>query len=221
MRSSSRPEVTIHFAQTLDGRIAFESARAAISSDEGVTIAHRARAEPDAVLVGARTVLVDDPQLTVRACAGRQPKRVVLASTLAIPRGAKLLGPGAGVLVIGAEGRATAEARAALEARGAEAIAVPASAEGVSLPHALAALAERGIRRLLVEGGARVLTSFLRARLVDRATIEIAPRLLGGAATAAIGALPIASMAESIRLDRVVVERAGANVLLRGEIVYA
>src|SRR5258706_1115467 len=94
MRSTERPEVTIHFAQTLDGRIAFDNARAAISSDEGIAEAHRARAEHDAVLVGARTVAIDDPQLTVRACAGKQPRRVVLASALVLPKSAKLLRAG-------------------------------------------------------------------------------------------------------------------------------
>jgi riboflavin-specific deaminase-like protein len=226
MRSADRPEVTIHFAQTLDGRIALPGAKAAISSEEGIVRAHRARAEHDAVLVGARTVAIDDPQLNVRACAGKQPRRVVLASTLAIASSAKLLAPAsegeAGpLLVIGAEGRATAEARAWLTARGAEALVVPAEEGWVSLPHALRALTELGVKRLLVEGGARVLTSFLRARLVDRAEIEIAPRLLGGDATAAVGALGFASIAATTRLDGVVVEHAGGNVLVRGDVVYA
>ena len=181
--SHPRPSVTLHLAQTLDGRIAGRGARAALSTREGLELAHRARAAHDAVLVGAHTVVIDDPLLTVRLCEGPQPLRVALASALEIPPAARLLDPGAPaggpVLVIGAEGRATPQAQARLATRGAEVWVVTANERGwVSLPHALARLYERGVRRLLVEGGARVLTSFLRDQLADRAEIEIAPRIL-------------------------------------------
>jgi 5-amino-6-(5-phosphoribosylamino)uracil reductase/diaminohydroxyphosphoribosylaminopyrimidine deaminase/5-amino-6-(5-phosphoribosylamino)uracil reductase len=219
-----RPSVTLHFAQTLDGRIAGRGARAELSTSEGIEHAHRARAAHDAVLVGIRTVVVDDPQLTVRACEGRQPWRVVLSSEVSLPDAARLLGPDAGggaVLVFGAEGRATAAASARLAARGAEVCLVPATAGGwVSLPHALAALHERGIRRLLVEGGGRVLTSFVRERLADRAEIEIAPLLFGDAAVAAFGALTDVPQKASVALRRPTVERLGHNLLVRGELEY-
>lgn len=229
--SQRRPLVTLHFAQTLDGRLALQCARIELSTREGVEHAHRARAEHDAVLVGVRTVVIDDPLLTVRACEGPQPLRVVLASALAIPEGAQLLrssGDGAAggrVLVLGAEGRASASVRARLLERGAEVVVVPATDRGwVSLPHALDELYARGVRRLLVEGGASVLTSFLRERLADRAEVEIAPRLFGETAVAAVGALGAlgeAPLASAVALRQpMVVERLGDNVLLRGEIDY-
>ncbi|KYG01381.1 5-amino-6-(5-phosphoribosylamino)uracil reductase, partial [Sorangium cellulosum] len=89
--SLPRPLVTLHFAQTLDGRIAAPNERVELSTPAGIAHAHRARADHDAVLVGIRTVVIDDPLLTVRACEGSQPMRVVLASALGVPEGARLL----------------------------------------------------------------------------------------------------------------------------------
>jgi riboflavin biosynthesis pyrimidine reductase len=93
----------------------------------------------------------------------------------------------------------------------------------VSLPHALAMLRERGVRRLLVEGGAQVLTSFVQERLADRAEIEIAPHVLGEAAVAAFGVFGVlggAPLAAAVSLREPVVERLGGNVLVRGELEY-
>ncbi|WP_437332512.1 RibD family protein [Sorangium sp. So ce394] len=253
--SLPRPLVTLHFAQTLDGRIAAPNERVELSTPAGIEHAHRARADHDAVLVGIRTVVIDDPLLTVRACEGPQPMRVVLASTLGVPEGARLLRwtstastasttsttstasttattangtgtaraqpAGGRVVVIGAAGRALDGARARLEERGAAVIVVPADDRGrVSLPHALAELHARGVRRLLVEGGAAVLTSFLRARLADRAEVEIAPRLLGDTAIPAVGALGEAPLASAIDLREPAVELLGGNLLLRGDVAY-
>src|SRR5262249_42512985 len=156
------------------------------------------------------TVRVDDPLLTVRRAPGASPLRVVLASTLELPPAARVLGRDAGLLVIGAAGRAAPAAAARLEAARAAVAIVPATAEGmVSIDGALALLTERGVARVLVEGGARVLTSFLRAGKVDRMEIEIAPRLLGAPGTAVVGQLgePLPALAN------VAVARLGANVL--------
>jgi riboflavin-specific deaminase-like protein len=175
-----RPNVALHFAQSLDGRIAVTGHRTQLSSPEGVALAHRKRAEHDAVLVGSRTVRIDDPRLTVRACPGRNPLRVVLASTLDVRTDAQTLASDAKVLVIGVDGRSTRRNIDALAAAGADVRLVPAGEDSlVSLPHALGVLSDIGVRRLLVEGGSRVLTAFVRSRLVDQVSIEIAARWLG------------------------------------------
>jgi riboflavin biosynthesis pyrimidine reductase len=178
----ARPLVTLHFAQSLDGRIGFGpgSERALLSSEEGVVSAHRARREHDAVLVGIETVLHDDPRLTVR-CAERQ----------------KLETAGAEVWLTAADGNGR-----------------------VALPEALEALAARGVRRLLVEGGAKVLTSFLQAGFAQRAEIEIAPLWLGAPATPGVSELGIFQLSQALRLERMEVTRLGENVLVRGDIVY-
>jgi 5-amino-6-(5-phosphoribosylamino)uracil reductase/diaminohydroxyphosphoribosylaminopyrimidine deaminase/5-amino-6-(5-phosphoribosylamino)uracil reductase len=163
-------------------------------------------------------VRIDDPQLTVRACPGRSPRRVVLASSLNVSPGARVFENGPELIVIGTIERASAEARARLERHGAHVCVVPAGADGlVSLSHALEALRDRGIERLLVEGGARTLTSFLRERRAHEATVEIAPTFFGEPALPAFGAL---RGLEAIHLVDLLVERADGNVVVRGRIAY-
>lgn len=222
----ARPLVTLHFAQSLDGRIGLgpRAERALLSSEEGTVCAHRARSEADAVLVGIETLLHDDPLLTARGAGSAQPLRVVLDSALRVPLTARLLAPAAGagtVVVLACAERASAERSRALEQAGADVSLLAADEQGrVSLPAALQALHERGVRRLLVEGGARVLTSFLRERLADRAEVEIAPVWLGGDGTPSVGELGVRGMSQALRLERAVLEPLGASLLLRGDIAY-
>jgi riboflavin-specific deaminase-like protein len=223
----ARPLVTLHFAQSLDGRIGLgaDHERAILSSAEGVASAHRARAEHDAVLVGIETVLHDDPRLTARAGGNRQPARIVLDSSLRLPLAARLLGcaDNAGsVLVFGASSRAAPERKAALERAGALVQLTEPDAEGrVSLRAVLEILAARGVGRLLVEGGGKVLTSFLRERAADRAEIELSPCLLGAPATPAVRELGVQALAQAVRLEGMEVERLGHGLLLRGRIAYS
>ena len=217
----SRPEVTVHVAQSLDGRIAFEGATTALSTREGREYAHRARAACDAVLVGARTVRIDDPRLTVRLVEGNDPLRVVLASALDLPLSARVFDRRGRLLVIGAEGKATDDRRAALEGAHADVEIVGVGDDGLVSPAAaLDALSKRGIRRVLVEGGARILTSFFRAKLVDRVTIEIATSLLGAPATPMLGQLGVSDHDRAPSLIDVSVERVGVHLLVSGNVAY-
>ena len=221
MTRPERPRTTLHFAQSLDGRIALPGLRTPLSSEEGVALAHRARAEHDAVLVGRATVAIDDPRLVASGPGARQPRRIVLATTLDVPAGARVLRGGPGTLVVGVEGRAPAASRARLEAEGATVELVPPGPDGlVALPAALARIRAWGVARLLVEGGARVLSSFLRERLADEATVEIVPRLLGAPAVAALGEIGVARLDHAVAIDDPKVERAGASVVVRGRLAY-
>ncbi|MBX3190171.1 MAG: RibD family protein [Labilithrix sp.] len=221
----ARPLVTVHVAQSLDGRIGIEGRATPLSTAEGRAYAHAMRASHDAVLVGASTVRIDDPRLTVRdgsEAEARSPLRVVLASSLDLPRGARVFGGDGRSIVIGAEGRVRAEERAALEAAGVAVIVGPRSEDGrVAVEGALTILAERGVRRLLVEGGSKVLTSFLRAKCVDSLSVEIATRLLGSPGTGMLGAIGVGAIGEAPSLTGVTVERLGENVIVRGDVVYA
>jgi 5-amino-6-(5-phosphoribosylamino)uracil reductase/diaminohydroxyphosphoribosylaminopyrimidine deaminase/5-amino-6-(5-phosphoribosylamino)uracil reductase len=216
-----QPIVTLHFAQSLDGRISLENQRLRLSSDEGLLRAQRARAENDAVLVGVRTIEIDDPRLTLRATPGAQPRRVVLSSTLRLPESARLfepVGADAGeIVVIGARGRAESAHEAMLARRGARALVVDASEGWVAPEAALAALAQLGVKRVLVEGGARVLSSFLRHRLAAHAFVEIAPTFLGSPATSTL--LSLGGVRAT--LGRVQVETIEGHVFVRGDIEYA
>jgi 5-amino-6-(5-phosphoribosylamino)uracil reductase/diaminohydroxyphosphoribosylaminopyrimidine deaminase/5-amino-6-(5-phosphoribosylamino)uracil reductase len=219
--TAGRPRITLHFAQTLDGRIALAGTRTPLSSRAGFELAQRARTEHDAVLVGRRTVDVDDPRLVVAEAGAHQPRRIILASTLAVPVGARCLRGGPGTLVIGVAGRAPPDARGRLTGAGAEVRLVPAGDDGlVSLPHALAEIRAWGVERLLVEGGACVLSSLLRHRLADEATIEIVPRMLGGKAVAAIGDIGVTTLERAVALEDARVERAEGSIVVRGRLAY-
>ncbi|AKU96094.1 Diaminohydroxyphosphoribosylaminopyrimidine deaminase [Labilithrix luteola] len=212
----------MHVAQSLDGRIALAGMPTALSTPEGRRSAHEARAANDAVLVGANTVRIDDPQLTLRDVPGSQPLRVVLASTLELPPGSKILGTDGRAVIIGARGRVHEDARRTIEAAGASALVTAATSEGeVDIAAALAALHERGVKRLLVEGGARILTSFFRARAVDRIRIEMSMRLLGAPGTPMLGAIGVAALRDTPTLKNIEVERLGINVLVRGDLVWS
>jgi 3,4-dihydroxy 2-butanone 4-phosphate synthase/GTP cyclohydrolase II len=185
--TNGRPFVTLAYAQSVDGSIALEPGRPSpLSGPESLRLTHALRAAHDGILVGIGTVLADDPQLTVRLVEGRSPRPVVVDSRLRIPEGARLLDS------CGREGRAPWIAttngvdhghRSRLEARGARILKAKALPNGwVDLPSLLHQMAEQGVAHMMVEGGSKIITSFLRARLVDYAVITVAPRLMGGLA---------------------------------------
>jgi 3,4-dihydroxy 2-butanone 4-phosphate synthase/GTP cyclohydrolase II len=141
---------------------------------------HRLRATHAAILVGIGTVLADDPRLTVRLVEGEQPQPVVVDGRLRFPLTARLLHHPKPPLIMTTL-QADPARQTMLEAAGAAVVRVAAAPDGrVSLAAALSAVWARGLRSLMVEGGAHIITSFLAARLVDRAVITITPHFLGG-----------------------------------------
>lgn len=207
--------VTVHVAASLDGRIAAGRVTTSLSTAEGRRSAHSARAAAGAILVGSDTVRIDDPRLTVReAPSAAPPLRVVLASRLDVPLDARLFREEGPILVLGVRGRASDGAAVALRERGAEVALVAGDTSGmVALPAALELLSARGVSRLLVEGGSRVLTSFFRAKLVDDVEVELAPTLLGAPGVPLVGLLE-----DPPELDGVEVTRLGTNILVRGRV---
>jgi diaminohydroxyphosphoribosylaminopyrimidine deaminase/5-amino-6-(5-phosphoribosylamino)uracil reductase len=163
------------FGQSLDGRVATESGHSHyINGPGGIAHLHRLRALVDVVVVGVGTALADDPQLTVRHVAGPNPARVVIDPRGRMAAGARLFArDGARRLVVTTEG-----VRADLPAD-VERVALP-GADGTLAPSAiLAALAERGFRRVLIEGGSHTVSRFIAARCLDRLHIVVAPIILG------------------------------------------
>jgi len=176
-----RPSVTLSYAQSLDGSIGTASRKPLpLSGPESLAAAHHLRAAHDAVLVGIGTVVSDNPQLTVRHATGEHPQPVILDSHLRIPREASLWDHPKPPL-IACLATANRERRRELEAAGGRVIALPASPEGrVSLPAMLDRLSQLGIGTLMVEGGAQVITSFVREQLADALAITVTPALVGG-----------------------------------------
>ena len=215
---TDRPYVVLKYAQTLDGRIATASGDAKwISGEAERAVSHGLRAACDAVLVGVGTVVQDDPQLTVRMVPGASPVRVVLDSTLRTPPDAKVLGDAAPTMVVTTE-RARRSARRHLTNRHIAVHVVREGPDGVDLGAALARLRALGVESLLVEGGARVITSLLRGGVVDRLVVGIAPTIIG-AGTEAVGDLRIGTVAEGIQLRNGRVCAAGDDVLTAFDVV--
>lgn len=161
--------------QSLDGRIATPTGHSHyINGPAGLAHLHRLRALVDAVVIGIGTALADDPQLTVRRVAGPQPARVVIDPSGRLPRTARLLvDDGVRRIVL-----AAGDARPLLPA-GVEVVRLPKCGGQIAPSAILAALAERGLRRVLVEGGADTVSRFLAAGCLDRLHVIVAPIVLG------------------------------------------
>jgi 3,4-dihydroxy 2-butanone 4-phosphate synthase/GTP cyclohydrolase II len=211
----SRPFVTLAYAQSLDGSIAGTGNRPlSLSSPGSLQLTHELRAAHDAILVGIGTVLADDPQLNVRLASGKDPRPIVVDSRLRIPRDARLLRNGSGLWLASTEA-ADDSAEAELQSRGAMVMRLRALENGwVDLEVLLERLALRGVQNLLVEGGARILTSFLESKLVDYLVVTISPRFVGGVR-------PLDSR-ELLSLPRMVSwrsERVGEDLVIAGALV--
>jgi diaminohydroxyphosphoribosylaminopyrimidine deaminase / 5-amino-6-(5-phosphoribosylamino)uracil reductase len=218
----SRPVVTLSYAQTLDGRLATSTGSSQwISGPESLRFSHELRAEHDAIMVGVGTACMDDPRLTVRLVAGRDPLRVVVDSTLRIPLTAAVLTEGAApgtVLVV--TDRAPAARRDEVRALGASVLCLPPNTRGgVDLIALLAALHQRGVGSVLVEGGAGIITALLQARLVDRLVVCVAPKVLG-AGIEAVGDLGIRELAGALIIADMSVTHYGVDLVLDGRVEY-
>jgi diaminohydroxyphosphoribosylaminopyrimidine deaminase / 5-amino-6-(5-phosphoribosylamino)uracil reductase len=222
--TSGRPFVTAKFAMSLDGRIATHEGEAKwITSDESRDLVHRMRHAHDAILVGANTVIRDDPNLTTRlpGGGGRQPLRIVLDSRLRVSSAARIFNQvgdaaAAGVLVATSD-RARGERLAELEAAGIPVEVFPSVEGKVSLEHLLGFLGAKEKISLLIEGGSSVHGSAFDHRLVDRVVAFIAPRVIGGLeAPAAVGGHGVDLLADATPLRDVEVTRAGGDILVSG-----
>jgi len=214
-----RPLVTLKLATTLDGRIAAKGGDSKwITGPEARRYGHLLRARHDAILTGIGTVLADDPMLDCRLAGleGQSPIRVVLDSNLRTPADSQLvLTAGRVPLLILTAKDPTAKKRGLrqLEA-GIEVIRVDSDADGRIVPGAaLAALAERGITRVLAECGGKLAASLLRDDLIDRIAWFRAPSVLGGDALDGLAGLGIKKAADAMRFRRGLVTSLGEDVL--------
>lgn len=211
--TAGRPAVTLKWAMSLDGKIATATGESQwISSPRGRRWALAEREEHDALLAGIGTVLADDPRLDRRlGLAGKPNLRVVLDRRLRLPPSARLLTVPGEVLVFTSSTDRTA--RGALERRGAT-VLVLAEVEPAAV---LAELGHRGVRSVLVEGGAAVAGAFAAAGLFDRVAVDCAPLLIGGkTAPGPLGGEGFSPLAAAPKLDRLRLERRGDDVILSG-----
>ncbi|MCX5818314.1 MAG: bifunctional diaminohydroxyphosphoribosylaminopyrimidine deaminase/5-amino-6-(5-phosphoribosylamino)uracil reductase RibD [Deltaproteobacteria bacterium] len=212
------PYVTLKFAQTLDGRVAAASGHSHwISSPPSLRFAHRLRAVHDAILVGAGTVLADNPELTCRLVRGRDPLRIVVDSHLSLSPDATVFSDGKRTLAATTR-RAPAERRRLLEKKGIEVLEIGEDPAGrVDLHALLMLLGKREISSLLVEGGATVATSFLKENLADRLIVILAPKIVGEGINA-VGDLGIRRMDDALGFSFQRVTRYGEDLILDARI---
>ena len=209
------PFIQLKLATTLDGKIATRAGDSKwISGEAARTETHRLRRRFASVLVGAETVIADDPELTVRHVAGRNPIRIVLDGRGRIPIEARLLRQPGRTIVVTASMQQEKEKR--LIDAGTEVWHLD-NRERVNLSVLLERLGEEAIDSVLVEGGGETAASFLEADLVDKVSFFIAPLILGGQnAAPAVGGEGVAKIADGIPLTDVDVTQVGEDTLYTG-----
>jgi len=213
-----RPLVTLKLATTLDGRIATHSGESKwITGDTAREAAHLLRAEHDVIMVGSGTALADDPELTCRlpGLEDRSPVRVVVDGRLRLPLTSRVAATANDIptWLLTLEG-ADPERIEAFQDCGVDVVEVPEGPDHtVDLGAALMVLAESGVTRVLLEGGAHLAAGMLRAGLVDRLVWFRAPRLIGGDGLAAAVSFGVDHLAQTPRFERVEVRPIGADVM--------
>jgi diaminohydroxyphosphoribosylaminopyrimidine deaminase/5-amino-6-(5-phosphoribosylamino)uracil reductase len=220
------PWVTAKIAQSLDGKIATRTGDARwISSDASRRLAHRLRRESDAVVVGVKTVLEDNPHLTIRfgrhPLRADRPLRVVVDSRLRTPPRSRCLAPSDSA-VVATTAAGPVAARRRLERLGVTVLTLPALRRRVPLARLFKTLATRyHVVSILLEGGGELLAGALEERLVDRIVWFVAPMVIGGrAAVPSIGGRGVDRLSQAIRLEHLTVRRSGCDLLVEAGVRY-
>ncbi len=219
---TERPYVIAKFAASLDGKLATRKNDSQwITGDAARQRAHDLRRRMDAILVGADTVIADDPSLTARNDSDdpQHPLRVVLDTAGRTPPGAKVYDrAGKGALLVASE-KTTPSRLHAYRDLGVDVLQLTAGQDGrPELEALLDALGARGVNALLVEGGGAALGAFFDAGLVDEVWAFIAPLVIGGAGAPSVAGRGPALLAEAWRLAEPQTEWLGGDVLVRGRI---
>ena len=212
------PYITVKVAQSLDGKIAAHTGDSRwISAPASQQYVHRLRRSVDAVMVGARTVVKDNPRLTNRSGRGKQPIRIIVDGALATPVHSRIFATTHLSPVIVATARRSTQA-APYERRGAEVMAAPSRHGMIDLRALLQKLAARGITHILVEGGGTLIGKLYEAGLIDEWLFFVAPMIIGGRdAITAVEGTGVARIRHAATLHNVIVTRIGRDILIRGE----
>lgn len=215
------PFVTLKLAMSLDGRIATASGESrGLSSSDSQKEVHRMRMESEAILVGAGTVIADDPELTVRLVDNpeqRQPTRFVVDTALRSPLDRKIWDQTKAKTILATTSQADRSKLEELDRRGIEVWIIDFDASGrVDLGKLMHRLGLQEYYTLLVEGGGEIAASMLKAGLVDRIAFFYTPCLIGSEGIPACGALGTSSLKDSIMIKKMKSEAVGQDILIQG-----
>jgi len=221
--STGVPFIIAKFALSLDGKIATRSGDSKwISSEESRKYVHNLRHIVDAVMVGANTICIDDPQLSARGCTGRggkakqQPLRVIVDGKGRVPLSARIFGEPGSTLIAMTTPVESEKARGLHEV-GAEIAEMPSDQNEIDLKELLTLLGKRQVTSVLVEGGNKLFGSLFDKGLVDKVMAFVSPVIIGGKeAISAVGGNGARVMSEARKLDRVKVLTFGDDTLISG-----
>ena len=177
---NSRPYVILNAAMSLDGKIATYTGDSRMSSPADLRRVHRLRASVDGIMVGLRTLLRDDPKLTVKFARGRKPHRIIVDSNAQTPLTSYVVRTAREIpTIVAVTSRAPKNRIETLERRGVK-VFVCGKCPLVSVKTLLQNLRNLGIRKILLEGGGALNWSMLSRGFVDEVSVAITPRILGG-----------------------------------------
>jgi riboflavin-specific deaminase-like protein len=186
LRSGTKDDLVVigQIGQSIDGRLATTTGKShCINGRAGLVHLHRLRAVVDAVVIGISTVCTDNPQLTVRHVRGANPVRVVLDPHGRLSSNAHVLAPTARRIIVTSE-------QSPCNLQDVDILRLPATHGCIAPSAILNELAQLGLRRILVEGGADTISRFLQAGCLDRLHVIVAPLILGaGRPSFAFGAI--------------------------------
>ena len=209
----NRPFITVSYAQSVDGSIASKNRLPIqLSGPESAILTHQIRAASDAILIGIGTLLADDPRLTVRLAEGSNPQPIVLDTHLRTPVSARLVTQSdRSPWIIKSQDKHSYRIEA-LKNAGATPLPCATGRDGKIDLHALMAiLDERQVNSIMVEGGAKVITSFVHSELIDQFIITVSPRLVGGLPVIDSSGLNLNS---NLMLGHVSYQRLGNDLIL-------
>lgn len=224
--TTKSPFVLFKTAMTLDGKIATATGQSKwVTGPTARRLVHQLRNTYDAVMVGIGTLLADDPALTTRIPGEetQDPVRIVVDSLARTPLEAKVINQESAAKTIIIVGEAAPKEKvAALEQRGAEVLLVPCGIDGrPDIKTMLERLGRAGITSILLEGGSQLAGSFFKARMVDKVSWFVAPKIIGGNdSPGPVDALGILHMEKAITIDRITAQPVGEDFHLEGYPVY-
>lgn len=220
--ASGRPYVILKAAMSLDGQLATAAGESRwISGEASRTLVHRLRDRVDGILTGAGTVVADDPRLTTRLPeGGRNPARIVIDSQLrTAPQALVYSAQASGQRLLVTAADHGAGPLAPYRCQGVEVVTAPRRGAHLDLDAVMELLGGRSLQTLLVEGGGALNGALLRAGLVDRLMLFVAPLLFGGGDGKPLFAgAGVTRLAEALHLEDLRVSRVGDDLLLEGEL---
>ncbi len=211
-----RPFVVVKAAMSLDGKIATKTGDSKyITGKEARRFVHQLRSELDAVMVGSKTVLKDNPQLTVRLSKGRNPVKVILDSSFKTPVNAKVVKNEPEKLIIATSKKASKSKIKKFRQKGVKVVITNTKKGKIDLEILMKELASLEICSIMIEGGAELNSEAIKSGIVDKVLFFISPGLIG-AGLEAIGDLGITKVDKKIRLKRLDYKKIGKDILIEG-----